>query len=58
MGLKRFLGQRWLVLSGFGICFAVLSSVQEVWRGDIAKSLLALVLGLAIYLTVGRPTQE
>lgn len=57
-GPRRMLGQVWLLLSAFGICFALLSSAEEIGRGEIGKAVGALLLGVLVYLTVGRPKRE
>jgi len=56
--VRELLGQVWLLLSAFGICFAALSAVEEIANGEVAKSLAALGLGLIVYLTIGRPKRE
>ena len=57
-GVRRFLGQLWLLLAAFGICFALLSALEEAARGDYLKALAAVALGLVVYAAVGRPRQE
>lgn len=56
--MRRFLGHVRLLLSAFGICFALLSSLRELWQGEIAKTAGALALGLPKSLSVGRPKRE
>jgi ABC-type polysaccharide/polyol phosphate export permease len=56
--MRALLGQAWLLLSAFGICFAILSGIEEIARGDVAKSLAAVGLGLVVYLTIARPARE
>lgn len=58
MTAKELLGQVWLLLSAFGICFAALSSVQELARGEVFKALGAAVLGTIVYANIGRQKQE
>jgi hypothetical protein len=58
MSGKELLGQVWLLLSAFGICFALLSGFQELLRGESAKAIGAVVLGLLVYLAIGRTKRE
>ncbi len=55
---KRVAGQVWLLLSAFGICFALLSGLQEIGRGETMKASAAVVLGVVIYLGLGRTKRE
>jgi len=52
------LGQIWLLLSGFGICFALLSGLEEVLAGQYLKAGSAVVLGVLIYVVIRRQKRE
>ncbi len=45
-------------MSGFGICFALFSSVEELSQGQCGKSVAALLVGAAIYVVIGRNKVE
>lgn len=58
MHYRAVLGHIWLLLSAFGICFALLSSLEEVVSGRYVKAGAALILGLLIYVVIGRNKRE
>lgn len=55
---KYVLGQIWLLLSAYGICFAVLSSIEEALQGNYWKTVGACVLGITVYLTLAKNKKE
>ena len=63
MIMAKFFKELWLILSGFGIMFAVLSWMQEmdVISGDgitWQKGTAALVFGFFLYLIVASNMEE
>lgn len=54
MQYQDVLGHVWLLLSAFGICFALLSCVEDVLAGHYAKAVGALLGGLLVYRFIGR----
>ncbi len=48
----------WLLLSGFGIMYAILSWTEEFGIAIPNKGFVALATGVALYLMVGRKMIE
>lgn len=49
---KHRLHRVWLVLAAYGVWFAVLSGIEEVFNGKFWKAGLSIALGIITYLVI------